>query len=274
MLSRQQLEHYGVYGSAITRWLRDGRLHRIHPHVYAVGHTAISLDGRLIAALRYGGDEAVLSHTTAAWVWSLIEAEPTRIHLTVPCGRRSLPGVRAHRSREVDRTTCRDLPVTSVARTLLDLASVVTRRQLKRAVAEADYRGLLEPSEVRVRLGKGRPGSRALREALAGHLPQLARTLSVLEERFFELCESAGLPRPEINSRVGRMRVDAVWRNRWVAVELDGGQAHAGVAAMKRDRQRELALRATGFQVVRYSWEQITNQREQVLADLRSLLDP
>ncbi len=77
---------------------------------------------------------------------------------------------------------------------------------------------------------------------------------------------------PEVNARVGRMRVDALWRDAGLAVELDGAAAHGGWAAIQRDRDREVALRAMGFQVVRYTWQQITAQRETVAADLRRLL--
>jgi very-short-patch-repair endonuclease len=122
-------------------------------------------------------------------------------------------------------------------------------------------------------LGKGRPGSRSLRAALRSHLPQLAQTLSALEERFVELCERAAIPMPEINAQIGRMRVDALWREPRVAVELDGVAAHGSWAQIKRDRQRETALRAKGFQVVRYTWDQVTKQREIVIADLRHLLE-
>ena len=203
LVSRAQLHAQGVAGTAITRWLRAGRLHRIHPHVYALGHRAISLEGQLWAALLYAGGGAVLSHTTAAWIWSLIDAEPTAIHLTARAAAASLPGVRVHRRRLVERAECRGLPVTSVARTLLDLAGTLSFRQLRRAMSEADYRGLLDPSEIEAVLGRGRSGSRALRRALDTHLPELAQTLSVLEERFFELCEMAGLPLPEANASVG-----------------------------------------------------------------------
>jgi very-short-patch-repair endonuclease len=96
-------------------------------------------------------------------------------------------------------------------------------------------------------LGRGRPGSRSLNGALAHHLPSLARTLSELEERFLELCHASNLPLPEVNARVGRMRVDALWREVAVAVELDGAAAHGGWAAIRRDREREIALRAHGL---------------------------
>jgi predicted transcriptional regulator of viral defense system len=272
VVSRAQLHAQGVAGTAITRWLRAGRLHRIHPHVYALGHRAIPLEGQLWAALLYAGGGAVLSHTTAAWIWSLIDAEPRWIDLVARDRRRSLPGVRVQRRRLVERADCRGLPVTSVARTLLDLAGTLSYRQLRRAMSEADYRGLLDPSEIAAVLGRGRSGSRALRRALGTHLPELAQTVSVLEERFFELCEMAGLPLPEVNASVGSMRVDALWPAQRVAVELDGGDAHGSWAQIKRDRQRELALRAKGLQVVRYTWEQITTRADEVAADLWRLL--
>jgi hypothetical protein len=272
VVSRAQLELTGVSDSAISRWVAGCRLHRVHPGVFAVGHASLSLEARLFAALLYGGDQALFSHTTAAWIWSLIDAEPRRIHLTVPGRRHSLPEVRVHRTREMEGDLCRGRPVTSVPRTLLDIATQLTPRQLRRALAEADFRGLLEPAEVESVLGRGRPGSRALRAALSHHLPSLARTLSVLEERFLELCESSDLPLPEVNAKIGRMRVDALWREHGVVVELDGAAAHGGWAAIKRDRERELAVRSSGYLVFRYTWEQVTEHGDKVAADLRRVL--
>jgi hypothetical protein len=272
VISRRQLRTLGMGAATIDRWVHAGRLHRVHRHVFAVGHRALALEGRLWAALLYAGPGAVLSHTTAAWRWRLIDDEPKRIHLTTTGRRSSLPGVRAHQSRNLARTAVHGFPVTTVARTLLDLANVLSRRRLRRALAEADYRGVLDMGEISAVLGSGRPGSRALREALAHHLPSLAETDGLLEERFLELCESAGLPLPQLNPAISRMRVDAVWPDRLIAVEVDGGPAHDSWAQIKRDRQRELALRARGFQVVRYTWEQVTGQRAEVAKDLRRLL--
>jgi predicted transcriptional regulator of viral defense system len=155
VVSSAQLQAYGLSRAAISRWASAGRLHRILPRVYAVGHAALSIEARLVAVLLYAGPRAVLSHTTAAWVWSLIETEPTRIHVTVPGRRRSLPNVRIHHSRNVDPVHSLGLPVTSVARTLLDLAGVVTFRQLRRAVAEADYRDCSTPMSLRRSLAAG-----------------------------------------------------------------------------------------------------------------------
>jgi hypothetical protein len=272
VVSRQQLRDLGLSDTMIARWLRTRRLHRLHRQVFAIGHTALSIEARLWAALLYAGTGAVLSHTTAAWIWSLIDTEPTCIHLSV-CGRRSsLPDVRIHHSRRVEGVEHRGFRVTPVSRTLLDLASSVTLRQLRRALAEADYGGLLDLGEIGSVLGKGRRGSRSLRAALRSHLPQLAKTLSVLEERFLDLCQQAGIATPEVNGQVGRMRVDALWREHRLAVELDGAAAHASWAQIKRDRQREIALRGKGFQVVRYTWDQVSGRSDEVAADLLRLL--
>jgi hypothetical protein len=162
--------------------------------------------------------------------------------------------------------------VTSVAKTLLDLAAILSFRQVRRSLAQADYLGLLNAEEIAAVLGKGRRGSKALRRAVALHLPQLAETLSALEERFLELCEVAGVPIPEVNAKVGRMRVDAVWREVGLAVELVGAAAHGGWGQVSRDRERELVLRREGFQVVRYTWKQITERATEVATDLRGLL--
>jgi Protein of unknown function (DUF559) len=183
-----------------------------------------------------------------------------------------LPGVRIHGRRAVARVTCRGLPVTTVAQTLLDVGAMLSFRELRRALAEADYRKLLSAEEIRSVCRSGAPGSRALRRALKLHLPELARTLSELEERFLELCVEAGLPVPEVNAKVGGMRVDALWRDRALAVELDGSMAHDGWGAVHRDRKRELALRRAGFRVVRYTWHQVTERPDAVLGDLQGLL--
>ena len=123
--------------------------------MYALGHSALSLQGRLWAALLYAGPKAVVSHTTAAWLWSLIDAEPNQIHLTVPGRRRSLSDVRVHHTRHVVPLHCRGFPVTSVARTLVDYGALVAPRHLRRAVAEADFRGLLAVRELEATLNAG-----------------------------------------------------------------------------------------------------------------------
>jgi predicted transcriptional regulator of viral defense system len=178
VVDRGQLESLGISPSAISRWVAAGRLHRIHPGVYAVGHSALSLGGRLRAALLYAGSNAAFSHTTAAWLWRLIDAEPNRIHKTARGRRSSLPGVRLHHSPGLEIVDCRGLPVTGLARTLLDIAGILSLRELRRALAEAEYRRLLRPAEVLAVTGSGRHGSRALRWTLENHRSWRRRSAS------------------------------------------------------------------------------------------------
>ena len=271
VISRSQLLECGISGARIARWLADNRLARIHQGVYALGHRSISVDGRVRAALLYAGSRAALSHTTAAWWWQLLPHMPRRIH--VSGGRRSsVPQIAVHRPRRAETTSHRGLPVTTVARTLLDLGAMLPFHTLRRAVAEAEYRRLLDLEELESVLGRGRPGSARLRRALERHLPELARTLSQLEVRFLELCERFDLPIPEVNVQVEGFKVDAWWRDRHLIVELDSRDAHGTGAAVERDRGRDLALRAAGYLVLRYTWLQVTTKPELVSADLRKAL--
>ena len=271
-VSRHQLVACGLANATIARWLAGGRLHRVHPGVYTVGHPRLDGVGRLVAALIYAGPGSALSHLTGAWWWGLLDEEPTTIHVSVPCRRRSLPAVQVHRPRELDRVHHRGLPVTKVAQTLLDVATFLPNEKLRRAVAEADYLRLTTRNALAEVLGRGRPGSARLRAAIATHYPELARTFSVLEERFLHLCERHGIPRPGVNARVCGLTVDAVWREHRVIVELDGHAAHATAAANERDRRRDLRLRTSGYMGLRYTWWQVTRDAPRVAADvLRAL---
>ena len=107
---------------------------------------------------------------------------------------------------------------------------------------------------------------------MALDLPELADAASTLEQRFLVLLQERGLPMPEVNARVGRFRVDCLWRTQGVIVELDGHAFHANAATAERDRQRDVELRAAGFIVLRYTWHQVTRQPDQVVADLGGAL--
>jgi hypothetical protein len=121
-------------------------------------------------------------------------------------------------------------------------------------------------------LGRGKAGSSALRLAIDQHLPELALTRSVLEERFLALCEANALPLPEVNATISRFEVDALWRDERVIVELDGYAAHGTAMAIERDRAREVVLRSAGFVVLRYTWHQVTHEPQDVVADLLAAL--
>ena len=272
VVNRRQLEEIGLTPGGVTRWIQDGRLHRVYRGVYAVGRPALGVEGRLAAALFYAGPGAALSHVTAGYWLGLVKAVPQRIHVVARRRSLTLPGVRVHRRAGRNRILHRRLPVTSPAQTLLDIAKIVSFTELRRALAEAEYLRLVSLDEVAAALGRGRPGSTALRAALDIHRPQLAHTRSALEESFFLLCERGSLLLPELNVWVAGHLVDAVWFEQRVVVELDGHAAHDTRAAMEEDRGRDLDLRVAGYTVLRYTWQQVTHEPELVVADLRRLI--
>ena len=271
-VSRAQLERLGVSNAGLARWLREGYLYSVHPRVYAVGHCAPTTEGDLAAALLYAGPGAALGGATALWWLDLIDRQPRTIDVITPNRRVWRPGLRVDDRKDPNRTWHRGVPVAPVALALLEYAVSAPHDRVRRVLAEADYRHLLDVDAVYALLGRGRPGSAKLRAALTRHQPRLALTRSVLEEHFLALCESARLPLPECNSVVEGLTVDMLWRAPRLIVELDGHDAHDTRAQIERDRRRELRLRAAGFVVLRYTWDQVTREPELVLADLRLAL--
>jgi len=162
--------------------------------------------------------------------------------------------------------------VTTVARTLLDFASVAPLDRVRKAVAEADFQRRIDLEAIDGITGVGRPGSARLKRALSLHRPEYARTLSPREDLFLDLCRHHGLPFPEVNVPIGPDNVDALWREAGVIVEVDGGDGHGTIAQMRRDRERDLRLRDAGFVVLRYSGLQVTSSRPAVAADIRRAL--
>jgi very-short-patch-repair endonuclease len=271
-ISRGKLERLGIASATVGRWIGDGYLHRRLPGVYAVGHAAPSIEGELSEAILYAGPGSMLSHATALWWYGILDRRPFRIDVSTSGRARSRDRIRVHRRRACKRAWHRGLPVTSVAQALLDFAATAPPHRVRYAVAQAEYHELLDLSEVRDICGRGKPGSAKLRRALARHLPHLARTRSEMERVFLPLCERGGLQLPEINVTVNGVLVDAVWRNARVVVELDGLRGHRTRAQIEKDRRNDMRLRAAGYTVLRYTWEQITEEPELVLADLRLAL--
>jgi very-short-patch-repair endonuclease len=242
------------------------------PSVYAVGHRAIPLEGRLLGAILYAGPGAALSYASATSWWSLMPSMPTITHVSSPRRRQSLREVQVHIPNRVERVLHKGLPVTPVAETLLDFASVAPLEGVRKAVAEAEFLKLLDLDAIDRLTVAGRPGSAKLKRALALHHPEYARTRSRLEDLFLDLCRRHRLPFPEVNVRVVGHTVDALWRTQRLIVELDGGDGYASYERMQRDRGRDLDLRRAGHTVLRYSWRQVTRERAAVAADIRHAL--
>ena len=271
VISSAQLLVCGLSRSGIVRWVDAGRLHRIARGVYALGHRAIAIEGELAAALLQAGSGAALSHGTAAWWCGLLRFPENRIHVSQTGRGRSTMDIVVHHPSHVHRIWHRGLPVTDVAQTLLDIAPSASAAAFRRAIAQADHLGLISPEELR-RASGGRRGCRRLHRALDRHLPELAGTMSPLEDRFVLFCEARGLPIPEPNGLIAGYHVDAVFREPRLAVELDGREVHGKPAAVVEDRRRELAIRGAGFTIVRYGSEQIDHQPEATARDLADLL--
>jgi very-short-patch-repair endonuclease len=272
VVSRRQLEASGVANAEIVRWAHERRLHRIHPSVYAVGHPALGLEGKLTAALFYAGPGAALYGVTAGLWLGILQTKPRRVHVCLPGRRVSLPDVRVHGEKRFERVMHKRLPVTPPPQTLLDIASQVRFTELRRALAEAEFLKLITLDEVEAVLGRGKPGSAALRAAIDCHRPQLAKTKSALEEKLVLLCERYSLTPPELNVWVAGWLVDAVWFEPKVIVELDSRTAHSTARTIENDHRRDLDLRAARYTVLRYTWAQLADTPALVITDLRRAL--
>lgn len=268
VIARRQLLSCGVGRGQIASWIGRSLLLPVHPGVYAYGHGVLPSEGRMVAALLYAGKGSGLSNDTGMWWYGLVESEPSTVSVSAPGRRASLPGVDVHHPRTLELVTHRRFPITSLARTTLAYAATHSLAEVRRALSEADYRGLLDIDAIKAVCGRGHKGSAKLLSALERHEPRLAYSRSRLERKFIELCRRFGLPLPELNVRLGRMTVDAMFRANRVVVELDGYRAHHSPAQLARDRRRELQCRRLGFAVLRYTEDQIDNEPELVAADV------
>jgi very-short-patch-repair endonuclease len=273
-ITRGQLAWLGISDATIADWLRQGYLHQVLPRVYAVGHTAKTTESDLMTAVLYAGPGAMLSHATAAWWVGLADWRPYMIDVSTPRRCRSLPGIRVHGRRVLDRSLHNGLPVTPFPQTMIDYASAASLTKVRRALAIADFKGGLNVAAVEAELRSGRAGGKRLRRALANYQPALARTKSGLELALFELCEDNHLPLPEINARIAGWEVDALWREQRLVVEVDGPGNHRTPAQIRRDRRKELDLRTAAVTVLRYSDEQVDRHRPAIAQELRQHLTP
>jgi very-short-patch-repair endonuclease len=260
VVSRAQLLQAGLTPEAIKRRVRAGRLHPIHRGVYAVGHRVLTREGRWMAAVLACGPGAALSHATAAAAWDLRRNDGL-IHVTVRGSRKAPKGVRLHRSPALtprDVTTLRGVPVTTPARTIVDLARTLTADDLEPIVDAADQRGLVDFQD----LEHANPVS--LKAVLRRYDP--APTRSELERRFLRLCKKHRIARPETNVLIGGYLVDFVWRDRRLIVEVDGYGYHRAPNRFERDRERDVALGIKGWRTLRFTWRQVKNREGWVAA--------
>jgi len=193
-----------------------------------------------MAAVLACGETAAVSHHSAAALWGLLPHKPGPVHVSIRggSGRKQRVGIHLHRraslaSDEVAR--CHGIPTTTPAQTIADLKGKISASQHRRAIRQAEVLGLRTGIEERSE-----------------------RTRSELEHLFLRLCKRSGLPRPEVNVRIGSRTVDFLWPEQRLVVETDGYRYHRGRAAFEDDRERDLELRAQGYDVLRFTYRQIT----------------
>jgi very-short-patch-repair endonuclease len=254
VIATPQLIQLGVSKSSIGDRVAAKRLHRIHRGVYAVGHTRLSNEGRWMAAVLACGDCAVLSHRSAAALWGIRRPRNGAIEITVPrtTGMKTRAGIALHRSTTLIATSCSrrlGIPVTTPARTLADLRPLLSPAQFASAVREAEFLGLptadAAPAEP---------------------------TRTELEDLFIALCRRHRLPKPAANVKLDRYEVDFLWPDARLIAEVDGWESHRMRSAFEEDRARDARLAVLGYEVVRFTWRQVTDDAAGVAKTIRALL--
>ena len=273
VVTRAELLRAGVTDGQIRQRLQVGALLREHPGVYRVGHCAPSVEARYLAAVRACGDGALLSGRAAAHLLGLLKGTAPQPEVTAPTERR-VAGVATRRSRLIDprdAATWSRIPVTTVARALVDLAAVLSVDDLARACHEAGVIHGTKQGEVEAVVARlaPRPGAAELRQVLRG---EVRVALSKLEARFLERLSEVGLPLPETNRPIGGRRVDCRWPAERVTVELDSYRYHHSRHAWEQDRRREREAHARGDQLRRYTYGDVVEDPGAMLAELRALL--
>jgi hypothetical protein len=279
VVGRWQLVALGFGDEAIKLRLRTGRLHPLHRDAYAVGHRVVTKRGKWLAAVLALGPGTMLSHESAAALWGLAGDRP-EVHVTAPRGRQVRPGrsgIRLHRCKfQVDERVDRDgIPVTTVARTLFDLAERAPSHRLKGAWEEADRLHLLRLREVAVVYERGR-GRRRARKRIKPFLDAERRyvedTASPLEDRFAAFCVAHRLPPPRTNVLVDGDEVDALWPAARLIVELDSWEFHAHRQAFETDRDRDTEHLIAGYRTIRVTHRRLSAEPDRLAAQIRALL--
>jgi very-short-patch-repair endonuclease len=275
VVSRAQLLGAGVSVKVIDGRLAGGQLSALHRGVYQVG-PIVAAHAREMAAHLACGPGSVVSHKSAAVLWQLLPA-PARaqpVDILVRARKRRRPGIVARRGRPLqsnDVTKLYGIPLTTAARTIVDLAACVSGRELEQAVAQSLARRLTTRAQLERLLARarGRRGGGRLRALLHG---QAALTRSEAEERLLALIRKARLPEPATNARIAGFEVDFLWRTERLVVEVDGYAFHADATRFEKDRQRDFALTSTGLRVVRVTWKQLVHEPEVILVRLAQSL--
>jgi predicted transcriptional regulator of viral defense system len=276
VVARTQLLALGVGPGAIKHRVAVGRLQMLRRGVYAVGHRALRGEAWWMAAVLACGPDTVLAGRSAAALWRIRSSTRPVIEVVSP-RRLELRDIEAHRTvLAYDEVTIeRGIPVTTPARTLLDLAAVLTEQHLKAAFEEAEVRRLTSPTSLDALVARyaGRRGTKAIQHVLNEHHDRgHSIPTSILERRFLALLDAHGLPRPEINHLSDNGELDATWDEQRLVVECDSFATHGTRAAFERDRAKDRALQVAGWRVIRVTWRQLIDDADVVGRQVAALL--
>lgn len=278
VVAREQLHELGLSRRKVQGRLEAGWLRPVHRGVYAVGRNRLTRHGRWMAAVLACGDQALLSHRSAAELWRLVDPIDGPVHISVGRnGRGCRRGIRIHRTHSLTAEARRErerIPVTSVERTLLDLAATGSEGQLRLALESAVHRGRIDVGTLAALLdrARGRRGTGRLRALLATHRP-LPETRSPLERRFLRLLREGGIPAPAVDVPLLSYEVDCLWHQHRLVVEIDGYEHHRDRTTFERDRERDVALSLGGYRVLRFTHRRIEERPASVIAAMRRALD-
>jgi len=283
----RQICALGLTASAVRNRAAAGRLHRIHHGVYSlVPRELLTREGLYMAAVLACGEGAVLSHRSAARLHGLRNYGYHRIEITVPKrSQRTHSGVAVHTSTILtltDVTVANRIPATTVARTLFDIAALITPRQLERAFDQADIMQGLDLNEINDQLARNptRRAAKAVRHLLQTHYIGSTPTDNDFEDAFLALTRGLGLPDPTPQFYVDPgdgeppMKLDFAWPDRKIAVETDGRRTHGTNHAFEADRRRDQRLIAAGWTVIRTTWRQLKDRPHELKPVLLKLLGP
>jgi very-short-patch-repair endonuclease len=274
VVSRTQLRAAGITDQMIRRRVERRQLYRIHRGAFSVTKRPSEL-GRFLAAALACGDRALLSHRSAGALRDLLR-DRGPIDVLLPGRARPRAGVRIRTTRSLhpaDVSSHEGIPCTSLARTIVDLGTVLREHELRRVLERSMILRLLDKRALDAALDRanGRRGTGELRRLL-GDLDDAPATRSELERRFLDLIRSAALPSPITNGLVHGYEVDFHWPDAKLIVETDGRETHATSFAFERDRQRDLDLSLAGWTVIRITWRQLRDEPERITALLRAKL--
>jgi hypothetical protein len=265
-VTRRQLLDLGIPSRTITRWAHAARLIPVHTGVYAVGHQQHTAIAKAMAAVLACGDQAVLSHDSAAALWG-VRTWPAKPEVMAPHDRRR-KGIRGHRSDTLTRQDIRrhrNIRVTSPSRTIRDIHTRLTDKQLVRAINELRLQKHLRAAE----LSRLRHSSSRIRKLID---PTQNPTRSHAEDRFVTFCQTHGLPIPRVNVPLFGHERDAVFEAEKVIVEIDGWDFHQDRESFESDRKRDAVAAEHGYLTVRLTWARLTEDADNEAASLRRTL--